>query len=42
MTRYRLDFSYKAKHHYDVYINEDCSFEREDYLMGKIKSILEN
>lgn len=40
MTRYRLDFSYKAKINYDVYITEDCSVEREDYLMGKIKSII--
>ena len=41
MPRYKLEFSYKAKIHYDVYINEDCSFEREDYLMGKIKSIID-
>ena len=41
MTRYRLDFSYKAKINYDVYITEDCSVEREDYLMGKIKSIID-
>lgn len=41
MIRYKLDFSYKAKIHYDVYITEDCSFEREDYLMGKIKSIID-
>ena len=41
MTRYRLDFSYNAKINYDVYITEDCSVEREDYLMGKIKSIID-
>ena len=40
MTRYRLDFSYKAKIRYDIYIHEDCSFTREDYLMEKIKSII--
>lgn len=37
MPRYRLDFSYKAKIHYEIYINEDCSLEREDYLMEHIK-----
>jgi len=41
MPRYKLEFSYKAKIHYDVFITEDCSFEREDYLMGKIKSIID-
>ena len=41
MPRYRLDFSYKAKIHYDVFITEYYSFEREDYLMGKIKSIID-
>lgn len=41
MTRYKLDFSYKAKIHYDVYITEDCSLTREDYLMEKIKSIID-
>ena len=40
MPRYRLDFSYKAKIRYDIYIYEDCSFTREDYLMEKIKSII--
>ena len=37
MPRYRLDFSYKAKIHYEIYIHEDCSLEREDYLMEHIK-----
>ena len=41
MPRYKLEFSYKAKIYYDVFITEDCSFEREDYLMGKIKSIID-
>lgn len=41
MPRYRLDFSYKAKIHYDIYIHEDCSLTREDYLMEKIKSIID-
>lgn len=41
MPRYKLEFSYKAKIHYDVYITEDCSFTREDYLMGKINSIVD-
>ena len=42
MPRYRLDFSYKAKIKYDVYIHEDCLPEREDYLMEKIKSIVDD
>lgn len=42
MPRYRLDFSYKAKMQYDVYINEDCSLTREDWLMEKIKSIIDD
>lgn len=41
MPRYRLDFSYKAKIRYDIYIHEDCSLTREDYLMEKIKSIID-
>ena len=40
MTRYRLEFSYKAKLYYDIFINEDCSLTREDYLMEKIESII--
>ena len=40
MPRYKLEFSYKAKIHYDVYINEDCSFAREDYLMEKLNQLL--
>lgn len=42
MSRYRLDFSYKAKIKYDVYIHEDCSLTREDYLMEKIKSTIDD
>ena len=41
MTRYRLEFSYKAKLYYDIFINEDCSLTREDYLMEKIESIID-
>lgn len=41
MPRYKLEFSYQAKIQYEIYINEDCSFTREDYLMGKIKSIID-
>lgn len=41
MPRYRLDFSYKAKLCYNIYIDEDCSLTREDYLMEKIKSIID-
>lgn len=41
MVRYKLEFSYRAKIQYEIYINEDCSFEREDYLMGKIKLIID-
>ena len=41
MPRYKLEFSHKDKIHYDVFITEDCSFEREDYLIGKIKSIID-
>lgn len=40
MPRYKLEFSYKAKIHYDVYNTEDGSFIREDCLMEKIKSII--
>lgn len=40
MTRYRLEFSYKAKLYYDIFINEDCSLTREDYLMEQITSII--
>ena len=41
MPRYKLEFSYQAKIQYEIYINEDCSFTREDYLMEKIKSIID-
>lgn len=40
MPRYKLEFSYKAKIHYDVYITEDCSSEREDCLMEKLNQLL--
>ncbi len=40
MVRYKLEFSYRAKIQYEIYINEDCSITREDYLMEKIKSII--
>ena len=42
MTRYRLEFSYKAKLYYDIFINEDCSLTREDYLMEQITSIIDD
>lgn len=42
MTRYKLEFSYQAKLYYDIFINEDCSFTREDYLMEQIKSIIDD
>ena len=32
MPIYRLDFSYKAKLKYDIYIHENFSLEREDYI----------
>ena len=41
MTRYKLEFSYQAELYYDIYINEDCSLTREDYLMEQIKSIID-
>lgn len=41
MVRYKLEFSHRAKIQYEIYINEDCSFTREDYLMEKIKSIID-
>ena len=42
MTRYKLEFSYQAELYYDIYINEDCSLTREDYLMEHIKSIIDD
>lgn len=42
MTRYKLEFSYQAELYYDIYINEDCSLTREDYLMEQIKSIIDD
>lgn len=42
MTRYKLEFSYQAELYYDIYINEDCSSTREDYLMEQIKSIIDD
>lgn len=41
MPKYELEFSYKAKLQYDIYIHEDCSLIREDYLMENIKSIID-
>ena len=41
MTRYKLDFSYSGKVDYNVYIEEDCSLTREDYLIETIKSIVD-
>lgn len=40
MMRYKLEFSYRVKLDYGIYINKDCSFIREDYLMEQIKSIV--
>lgn len=40
MARYKLEFSYQAKLYYDIFINENCSLTREDYLMEQIKSII--
>lgn len=40
MVRYKLEFSYQAELYYDIFINEDCSPTREDYLMERIKSII--
>lgn len=41
MTRYKLDFSYSGKVDYNVYIEEDCSITREEYLVEMIKSIVD-
>lgn len=41
MTRYKLDFSYSGKVDYNVYIEEDCSITREEYLVETIKSIVD-
>lgn len=41
MPRYKLEFSYKAKIRYDIYIHEDCSLTREEYLAETIKSIVD-
>lgn len=41
MPRCRLDFSYSGKVDYNVYIEEDCSITREEYLVETIKSIVD-
>jgi hypothetical protein len=42
MTKYKLEFSYNGKVNYDVYIEEDCSLTREEYLSETIKSIVDD
>lgn len=42
MVRYKLEFSYNGKVDYNVYIEEDCSLTREDYLIETIKSIVDD
>ena len=42
MTRYKLEFSYDGKVDCNVYIEEDCSLTREDYLIETIKSIVDD
>lgn len=42
MTRYKLEFSYNGKVDYNVYIEEDCSLTREEYLIETIKSIVDD
>ena len=42
MARYKLEFLYSGKVDYNIYINEDCSLTREDYLMETIKSVVDD